>query len=645
MNFFERQRVVRRISRRFVVLFVIAVLAIVAVIDVVAVLAYGTQRPAWDIVVQVLWVSALVIAGIGLTSLVRTHLLSEWGGGGVAERLGGVLVPSDTTDPRLRRLRNVVEEMAIASGVPVPEIYLLPNENRINAFAAGFSPADAAIAVTHGALERLNRDELQGVIAHEFSHIVHGDMRLNIRLMGTLFGILVLAIVGRLMFNTRRRPPLVIIGLALIVVGYVGVFFGRMIKAAVSRQREYLADASAVQYTRQTAGLAGALKKIGGLGSQLRSGRAEDVSHMLFGEGFRAMFATHPPLVDRIWVLEPTFDRRQLDVLSRRWAQDPPSGLAEDEALGLAGGGSTRPAGPAPDPLPAADALPAPEARIPVRPDDVVTSIGSVGSSGATVLDAIPAQLLDHARDPETVLPLVFGLLLAHDPRSRANQLTVLTDHYGDGFAEATRAATSRLAELHPGLRLPLAEVAFPALRRRPRAEREAAVACVQALIHVDGRIDVFEYCLSRLLHRELYESTHRSAPWQGRRTPREVAQRAAARLFALLAQAGSDDPEVAGGAYVAGLSRLVPGKPIPFDPPTEGAVALEEAWPALDALEGLEKEFLVAGMVTVIGHDGVMTVSEIELLRTVCALLRCPLPPLGQAQPEQVVPDPGQRS
>ncbi len=452
-----------------------------------------------------------------------------------------------------------------------------------------------------------------------------------------------LAIIGRVLLLRRAAaaatPPLPIVGLALVVVGYVGVFFGRMIKAAVSpAARVPGGRLGRAVHPPDRDGLAGALKKIGGLGSRLRSDRAEEVSHMLFGEGFSfsSLFATHPPLVKRIQTLEPGFDPRQLEALSQQWARTPPVGLAEDEALGLA------PPGQRPG-------LPTQQARLPVRPDEVVAAVGAVTESprhtAGPILDAIPAPLLDRARDPEAVLPLVFGLLLAGDPAMRANQHSVLAARYGQGLADAAVADAVELAGLHPVLRLPLAELAFPALRRRPRPAQEAVLACIHALIRVDGRIDVFEYCLSRLLHRELYEAVHRSSPWSGRRAPREVTNRAVATLLALLAQAGSADARAAGAAYLAGLARVVPGEPIPFDPPAAGAVALEGVWPALDALAGPEKELLVAGMVTVIGHDGVMTVSEIELLRTVCAVLHCPLPPLAQARPEQVVPDPGPHS
>ena len=197
VNFFERQRQVRRMSTRLVILFVVAVIGIIAAVDLAAALAFSRSADTPGQLVGILVVTSLLTL-VAIVLAAGFRMIGLRGGGGVVAReLGGVLVPQDTADPQLRRLRNVVEEIAIASGVPVPEIYLLPNERGINAFAAGWSTSDAAVAVTRGALERLNRAELQGVIAHEFSHVVNGDMRLNIRLMGLLFGILFLSVIGR----------------------------------------------------------------------------------------------------------------------------------------------------------------------------------------------------------------------------------------------------------------------------------------------------------------------------------------------------------------------------------------------------------------------------------------------------------------
>jgi Zn-dependent protease with chaperone function len=630
MNFFQRQQDVRKLSRRLVVLFVFAVVSLVAIIDLITFYLLGLADQPAEFTLNVLMVvTGVLIVGIGLTSIVRTWFLRHGGGGRVAQALGGILVPEDTTDPRLRRLRNVVEEMAIASGTPVPDVYVLPGEEGINAFAAGFTPADAAVAVTHGALERLNRDELQGVIAHEFSHVVNGDMRLNIRLMGVLFGILGVTVVGRILTYTRGdRNPLPLIGIILIIVGYVGVFFGQLIKAAVSRQREYLADASAVQYTRQTAGLVGALKKIGGLetGSKLRNKRSEDVSHMLFGEGVASWFATHPPLAQRIRTLDPTFDPAELAALTERWRNQPPHGLLEDETLGLAPAGT----------------LPPSTTAVPVRPSQVVASIGTAAvpqspthQLAGTILESIPAPFLDRARHPETVLPLVFGLLMAEDTQARAAQHKVIADRFGPSVANAAGQEAQALGALHPVLRLPLAQLAFPVLRRRPRQQQDALLACIHALTEADGRVDLHEYCLSQLLHLELYESMHRGSPRLGRRASRKAITQAAATLLAVLADAGQQDRATAEAAYAAGLAQVMPGAALPFAPVPPAA--LEGGWPVLDALDGPEKQFLVTGIVTVIGHDGVMKVREIELLRTVCALLHCPLPPLADARPEQV--------
>ncbi|MDM4718474.1 M48 family metallopeptidase [Micromonospora sp. WMMA1363] len=650
MNFFERQRRVRRLSVRLVLLFVLAVVGIVAVVNVAVVLAFNAAagRPQ-DLLGLVAVVTVGTVAVIGLAALVRTVAL-RGGGGKVARELGGVAVPADTTDPELRRLRNVVEEMALASGVPVPEIYVLPDETAINAFAAGWTPSDAAVAVTQGTLRRLNRDELQGVIAHEFSHVVNGDMRLNIRLMGLLFGILFLAVIGRGLLRAgvlgggRDRSggggggganPLPLIGLAMVAAGYVGVVAGRLIQASVSRQREYLADAAAVQYTRQTRGIAGALKKIGGLtgGSTLKAPKRDEVGHMLFGDatGRASWFATHPPLADRIKALDPSFDPAELRQLARRWSSSPPAGRQEDVALGLAPRPAAEAAGATAD---AAGATPAKGHRVPVAPAEVLGRVaaptGTAYRHAAAILDRIPPDLRARARDREAVVPLLLGLLLGADPSVRSRQHAGLADRHGRDLADAALREANAQAGLHPLLRLPLAELSFPALRDRSGTELEALLAAVFTLIRADAAIDVSEYCLSRLLLDELQESLHPRSRWRTDRRRLTDARSATAALLATLAQVGHGGRTAAEPAFRAGVAILRPGAELPYAPPGNGVLALETAWPVLDELRPEDKARLVAATVAVISHDGTMTVPEIELLRTICGLLHCPLPPLA---------------
>ena len=323
MDFFGHQDAARRATGRLVALFVLAVLAIVACTYAAAqaLLFVGNGHAHFQ--PGLLLVVALVtFAIIGLAMTWKTSELRS-GGGKVASLLGGTEVPLDPSDAKERMLRNIVEEMSIAAGVPVPEIWVLEDEAGVNAFAAGWSPADAAVAVTRGCLEALDRDELQGVIAHEFSHVFHGDMRLNIRLMGVLFGIVCLATIGRILVrsvgssrgNKKGGPAgIIAFGVCLVIIGWVGVFFARLIQAAVSRQREFLADASAVQYTRNPRGIGMALAKIGGLTARLETPHAEEASHMLFADGVARLlgsaFATHPPVATRVERILPGFTRQ-----------------------------------------------------------------------------------------------------------------------------------------------------------------------------------------------------------------------------------------------------------------------------------------------------------------------------------------------
>lgn len=629
MNFFERQAQARRASTRLIVLFALAVTGIVVAVDLIVLLVVGPQPG------PLLAVALATLAVIGLGSLFR---IASLGGGGdkVALQLGGVPVPEDTTDLQLRRLRNVVEEMAIASGVPVPRIYVLEHENAINAFAAGYSTSDAVVAVTRGTLDRLNRDELQGVVAHEFSHILNGDMRLNIRLVGVLFGILMIGIIGRkILFHGRgvrgnSALPVVGIALAAIVVGSLGVFFGRMIKAGVSRSREVLADASAVQFTRQTRGIAGALKKIGGLesGSQLaRREEAEEVAHMLFGDGMglSGMFATHPPLLQRIQALEPGFRGEQLARLQQQWLAAPPDGLQEDIALGLA------PAGPA---------LPQPGQPLSVTPPMVAAQVARPDDGdyrrAHVLVTSISAALHDVATHREAAMSLLLALLLDADAGVRERQRVEIVARMGTAVAtEAEHLRQMHLLDLHPMLRLPVAAIGFPGLRRRSRPDLGTFLDTVHAVVHADDHVSLFEYCLGRLLEVQLLEALDPARHVRfGRRKPGNVKQEFAT-LLAVVAQAGNpDDAMAAQRAYLAGMQRVLPRDHVPYAAPTRGVLALDDVWGPLDALDPLAKQVMVEAITAAVSHDGRVSVAESELLRTICGVLHCPLPPTLEQTP-----------
>ena len=627
MNFFERQAQARRNSTRLLVLFALAVAGIVIAVDVAAWFG-GAARSAGGL----LFWSLLTLGVITLGSLYRVASLRS-GGDRVALDLGGTPVPDNPVDLDLKRLRNVVEEIAIASGVPVPRLFVLEKEAGINAFAAGYSPSDAAVAVTRGALDRLNRDELQGVIAHEFSHVLNGDMRLNIRLIGVLFGILMISLIGRKIlehgrFGGRNKGggAIMMAAVAALVIGSLGLFFGRLIKAGVSRSREVLADASAVQFTRQTQGLAGALKKIAGLqtGSQLAErGDAEEISHMLFGDGIglRGLFATHPPLLARIQALEPGFSDDALARLQAQWLARPPMGLEEDVALGLDGHAGSR--------------LPGASQQVKVSPPQVSAQVATPAADDYRradgIVEAIPEALRDLAAGRETVMPLLLAMLL--DPADEAlaeRQRGVIATSHGQALAEQALGIHQQLtADLHPMLRLPLASLAFPVLRLRPRPELQAFMATVDALVHADGAVSLFEYCLGKLLHVHVRESLDpaRHARF-GRRKPAGVREEFAL-LLAVVAHAGHADEPSARRAYLAGMQRILPRDHLAYAPPSGGVQVLDRVWEPLDALDPLAKEVLVEALVDAISHDGRIAIAEAELLRTVCAVLHCPLPPV----------------
>ncbi|HSI80470.1 MAG TPA: M48 family metallopeptidase [Solirubrobacterales bacterium] len=634
MNFFEHQQRARRRTGRLVVLFALAVVLIIVAVELVALAAIGTGPGPGESWLEgetldrnsalLAGIAVATLAAILITSLLRTITL-RGGGGKVARQLGGTRVEPESADPLRRRLHNVVEEMAIASGVPVPEVYVLERERAINAFAAGYSTADAAVAVTQGALEQLDRDQLQGVVAHEFAHILNGDMRLNIRLIGLLFGILALAFAGRIAlraaFHGGGRSALAIgaIGLAVMLIGYVGLFFGRWIKASVSRQREYLADASAVQFTRNPDGLAGALKRIGAAqaGSRLEAD-ADEVAHMLFARGLGGIFSTHPPLERRIEAIDPAFRPEELREIAAQMRLEADADRRRAEAAAEAEAAGGRRAGGGPWPL---------------DPDAMIDRIGSPGVgevlAAAALAAAIPRPLGDAAHSVEWAPDILCFLLLDPLAEIRERQLAMI----GAARGRESEAQVRRLVELAPELpaeqRLPLLEIAFPALRARPEAELDDLLELIDELVRADGEVDAFEYALARLTAVQVADALDPQRAREAGRLRLAAAREEICDLLAIVARHGHGDEGAAREAFEAGAARALGERPPMPAGSADWPAQLDRSLASLDRLRPDDKRVLVGALVAAILVDGEAIPAEHELLRAVCASLHVPVPPL----------------
>jgi len=645
MNFFAQQERARTHTKRMLILFVLAVACIVAAIDIVLFIAFGATDKHHTanlgaFAPRVIFLTSLgVIAFIGVCSMYKIGTLRS-GGAAVAEQLGAMRVEPTSPDFAHKRLRNVVEEMAIASGVPVPEIYILEDEPAINAFAAGYTPSDAAVTVTRGAMDKLTRDELQGVIAHEFSHVLNGDMRLNIRLMGVLFGILVIGIAGRKMLeNTGRGSKdsggFVAFGIAILAIGYIGVFFGRLIKASISRQREYLADASAVQFTRQPLGIGGALKKIGALveGSQLQSSEKEEVAHMLFGDGvgYSDLFATHPPLELRIKAIDPTFNPKEFTQIAAAWTNPVQAGNDEDANASISG---FAPAAPMPAQRAQTRSGPLPGAATQLKLNAAqITQRGNVLNqddiaNASAIRTSIPERLRIAAHMPTGAMQLIFALTLDNDADRRAKQLALIEKYFDAAMRSASEELCGSMSDLHPLQRLPLAQLAFPSLRRLPRPQLQTFLIVLNQLALIDGKSAIEDYCLGKLISVQVVDALDpsKARPSGSQKLPALAAE--LSDVFAIVAEYGSDNEADAERAYLLGMHEVLPDAIPAYAERKEWSLALDKALPKLDQLMPAGKELLVRGLTQAISADGVVTVVEAELLRAICAALHCPLPP-----------------
>ena len=687
MNFFQAQDRARRNSVLLFFLFAAAVASLVILVYLGVTLALGGVdeggAPEFnpDLFAKT---TAAVLAVVIFGSLTKTLALAAGGGEAVAKAMGGRLVPPATRDPDERRLINIVEEMSIASGVPAPRVYVVPDP-AVNAFAAGTRPDNAVVGVTRGALLALSRDEMQGVVAHEFSHILNGDMRLNLRLIGILHGILIIGYIGYFLLRSafygsvarrdnRGAMPLMMIGAALALAGFAGSFFGNWIRAAVSRQREFLADASAVQFTRNPNGIGGALEKIGKLSGILKSPRAGECRHMCLADsvasGFANPFATHPPLEERIRRVLPNWKpgqnignydgetKTRIAQLSQMSETGGTGGTGEAVgAVGMGGmGGMGFSAGGAESKFESASASSlSPSLEGDGTPPDLFGMLFGEGESdrgesaaemashigelrpdsrefAARLHRAIPDALLESTRDAHSARALLYAMLL--DPRDedcRAAQLEILKTRGDKGVYEETIRIAKHASALPPGARLPLADLAAPALRGLSPRQHRLFAENMDALVAADSAIDLFEWCLQAVVLRHLAEAF---GTQKSRATTLRKSRDACAYALSILSRAGHPE-EGEGGeeearTAFAEAAGVLEGEGLEFDAAPFHPNRLLDATRALAGLPPLEKEKFIRACAFCAGRDGVVSPAERNLLTVFASLLDCPIPPIS---------------
>ena len=617
------------------VLFLLSVVAIVLAVGVVVGIVYtfvdeDTQGRLAGVPREVYLAGAVVTVGIiALVSLWNIVALAG-GGAKVARMLGARKVAPDSRDPLERRFLNIVEEMAIASGVRVPEAWIMDKEKGINAFAAGWTVSGAVVAVTRGALERLTRDELQGVVGHEFSHILNGDMGLNIRMIGVLAGIVAIGSIGAFVIrmgaeadDIRGAVPLFIIGAALFTIGYVGLFFARLIKASVSRQREFLADASSVQFTRNPDGIAGALDQIRTTsGGALIHGRyAEEMSHLFFGQGIKVrltgLFDTHPPLDERIHRVNPGFQ---------------PSAYRSHRVTTVE---AVAPAAAAPD---VADVGAAGRRVADLgiawghSPGESASLVGALKPEkldyAQQLLSQIPAELRESLRQADGAAAAIVALLLAPKDEVMQEQLQALRSAGLTAPAERAAAAAPKIRQLGLAFHLALVDLALPPLKAAPEEKKKELIAALEAVINADRRVSLHEFIVLTFVREQL---------WRKPKPPRSDKRIAdlkpqAGTMLALMAYAGTRSDVTGARADALQAALRVGAEMMPIEVPTTTDFTPDVLGAALEALKSLrplEKALLVKALFATVTADGTIRVVEAGIMRLVGAVLDCPLPPL----------------
>ncbi|NKB56456.1 MAG: M48 family metalloprotease [Alphaproteobacteria bacterium] len=647
MDFFESQDQARKSTFQLVFLFILAVIALIVMTNILVIVVFGLidgepsqnvgsslQQIDWQILVIVsAGVCAVVLAG----SLYKITTLSG-GGKIVAEMMGGKLIAQNTGVMNQRTLVNVVEEMAIASGTPAPPVYVLADESGINAFAAGFSPRDAVIGVTQGTIDQLNRDQLQGVIAHEFSHILNGDMRLNIHLMGVLHGILLIGNIGYYILrssprssrrNNKSAGGIMALGFGLMVIGYAGTFFGSLIKAAVSRQREFLADASAVQFTRNPDGIAGALKRIGRrqFGSQVENPGAPEISHAFFAQGvsvfLESLSATHPPLPERIRRIDPHWDGNFGTSYVPR-GQGGTEGDTRNETLARE------------DIAKKAAAVAAGAAILETVRSKGMQAIDQIGNPSPeainyaqTLLSELPNSVYEAIHEAYTARAVVYILALNAEPEVRSQQLKHLREHGDIGIFALTEELLPEMEALDIKYRLPLIEIVIPALKQLSVHQYNSFKENLNALIDTDAKVDLIEWSLRKILFNHLDAHFFKPAPPKSRYANARQAKEETATLLSAMAYAGHQNQKERTEAFQAAASTLKIAD-IQLIGNTDILVSnLDRSLQKLEQLTPWAKVELLKACAICAGYDERASHAELELLRAFSGVLDCPMPPV----------------
>ncbi|HCG5488414.1 TPA: M48 family metallopeptidase [Vibrio parahaemolyticus] len=613
MDFFHHQDTARQRTGLLVMLFTLAVLAITGLVSVISIGIYfyftGEPFTTQSIISYCLLSFVGVLLIVSISSFVRLSELNANGGRGVAESIGGKLISTDTSNAKHRQLLNVVEEMSIASGIPVPPVYVLAEEHGINAFAAGMSIDDAVIGVTQGALDAFSRDELQGVIAHEFSHILNGDMRLNTRLIGALFGITCIAHFGHLILdnsNSTRHVSrsssdsnkgfavIILIAIVCLVLGWLGTLFGNMIKAAISRQREFLADASAVQFTRNDQGIAGALKKIGSnvQGSTLNTKASDEMSHMMFGQsklsGFSGLFATHPPLDERIRRIEPNWDG-----IYAQHSHAQSTAFDNEQVSGFAVGGGS----------------PASQSASPSE---------QLSETGQQLISQLPPELVDIAREPYSARFVAFALIFDGSDIQRE-----MIKSYVPLASQSTLLPWLDY-DLPLHLRFPLLELALPALKSLSEAQKISLCKVLRELSETDNQYSLAEWCVINLLEKQLLASF---GFIKQHKTLKQLEE-SVFWLLRELAWVSHSQADKAQRAYHCALAHL--GFPeVKLEPANSNWHLSRAALELLLQLKPKDRRIFVKACRLAIESDGEITVAEGELYRVIACFLEVPEPPL----------------